>query len=157
MKSPVHTWHDSSMDPATDEPSPLAIDLSDFDAVGITADVVMNVRSHAISAGVDTSATIDAPEGWHRVMVNASPTGKTLLRVRFVDLTRSRANNVSAALVERGWQLDEDRDGASLRYPSGVEATTIAFDVLATVTLAGAPIGVRTVVARDSTGGTVAL
>lgn len=144
-------------DSPTNEPAPLALDLSDFDAVGIAAEMVMNVRSHAISAGVDTSATIDAPQGWHRVMVNASATGKTLLRVRFVDLTRSRANNVSAALVERGWQIDEDGDGASLRYPSGVEATSIAFDVLATLTLAGAPTGLRTVVARDGSGGTVAL
>jgi len=138
-------------------PSPLLLDLADFDAVGIATDIVLTVRSHAIEGEVDSSATISAPEGWHRVMVNCSATGKTLLRVRFVDLTRSRTNNVSAALRERGWQLDEDADGVSYRYPSGVDATTIAFDVLSAVTLAGAPNDIRTVIAADAAGRPIAI
>jgi hypothetical protein len=90
-------------------------------------------------------------------MVNCSPTGKTLLRVRFTDLTTSRANNVAKALTERGWQTDEDGDGAAMRYPSGVEATTVAFDALAALTLAGAPGDIRTVTAVDSSGRPIAL
>lgn len=138
-------------------PTPLLLDLADFDAVGIATDLVVAVRSHAIEAGVDASAAISAPESWHRVMVNCSSTGKTLLRVRFTDLTKSRANNVSKALVERGWQIDEDGDGASCRYPSGVEATTVAFDALGALTLAGAPSDVRSVTASDSEGRAIAL
>ena len=137
--------------------TPLTLDLTDFDAVGVAADVVMSVRAHAIEHQVDTSAAVSAPESWHRVMVNCSATGKTLLRVRFVDLTRSRANNVSRALLDQGWQLDEDEDGASRRFPSGIEATTVAFDLLAALTLAGAPSDVRTVAAFDRDGRPVAL
>lgn len=137
--------------------APLLLDLADFDAVGIGADIVIAVRSHAIEGGVDASATISAPESWHRVMVNCSSTGKTLLRVRFTDLTRARSNNVSRALADRGWQIDEDGDGASCRYPSGVEATTVAFDALGALTLAGAPNDVRSVTATDSAGRPVAL
>jgi len=140
-----------------DDPSPLLLDLADFDAVGIAADVVVSLRAHAIESSVDTSATISAPDGWHRVMVNCSATGKTLLRVRFVDLTRSRANNVSKALAERGWQIDEDGDGASSRFPSGVEATTVAFDALAALTTGGAPSDVRQVTATDGDGRSVPL
>ncbi|MFN8052757.1 MAG: hypothetical protein U0Q22_15020 [Acidimicrobiales bacterium] len=131
---------------------PLLVDLADFDAVGIATDVVVAVRSHAIERSVDSSAAISAPHGWHRVMINCSGTGKTLLRVRFTDLTTARANNVAAALDERGWQRDEDGDGASRRYPSGTEATTVAFDALAALTLAGAPNDVRSVTAADATG-----
>lgn len=139
------------------DPTPLPLDLTDFDAVGVAADVVVAVRVHAIEHQVDTSATISAPESWHRVMVNCSPSGKVLLRVRFVDLTTSRANNVSKALLGQGWQTDEDRDGASRRYPSGTDATAVAFDVLAALTLGGAPSDVRTVTASDRDGRPVAL
>ncbi len=59
--------------------------------------------------------------------------------------------------VERGWQIDEDGDGASCRYPSGVEATTVAFDALGALTLAGAPSDVRSVTASDSEGRAIAL
>jgi len=136
---------------------PLPLDLADFDAVGITADVVATVRSHAVSTGVDSSAVVSAPDAWHRVVVNCGSTGSTVLRVRFTDLTRSRANNVSSALVERGWQLDEDGDGASSRHLPGVEAATIAFDVLGAVALGGAPSDVRTVTANDREGTPIAL
>jgi hypothetical protein len=134
------------------DPTPLLLDLADFDAVGIAGDVVGSVRSHAIEHSVDASATVSAPEGWHRVIVNCSSTGKTLLRVRFTDLTKSRANNVAKALAERGWQTDEDGDGAASRHPSGVEATTIAFDALAALTTGGAPGDVRQVTAFDADG-----
>ncbi len=136
---------------------PLLLDLADFDAVGITTDVVVAIRSHAIQAEIDTSASISAPEGWHRVIVNCSATGKTVLRVRFGDLTTSRANNVSSGLVEQGWQIDEDRDGASQRYPSGVEASTVAFDALGAVGLGGSPRDVRSVTASDRAGTAVPL
>ena len=126
--------------------SSVALDLADFDAVGIVSDVVIAVRTQAISGSIDASAEVSAPHGWHRVMINCSSTGKTLVRVRFTDLTTARANNVSAALVQRDWQLDEDGDGASRRYPSGTEPTTVAFDALGALTLAGAPVDVRTIV-----------
>jgi len=139
------------------ESQPLLLDLADFDAVGIASDVVVSVRRHAIQSRLDSSATISAPESWHRVMINCSPTGKTLLRVRFTDLTTSRSNNVAKALAERSWQTDEDGDGAALRFPSGVEATTVAFDALAALTLAGAPSDVRSVTASDSEGHSITL
>ena len=105
-----------------------------------------------MARAIDEAATVSAPHGWHRVVLNCSPTGHLNLRVRFVDLTTARSNNVSKALVERGWQLDEDRDGASVRYLPGTEAITVAFDMLAVLALAGAPSDVRTVTAVDSTG-----
>lgn len=142
---------------ADDRPEPLPLDLADFDAVGVASDIVVAVRAHAIEHAVDVSATISAPDAWHRVMVNCSATGKTLLRVRFPDLTTSRANNVSQSLVARGWQVDEDGDGASRRYPSGIEAATVAFDALGALTLGGAPADVRLVTATDANGAAVVL
>lgn len=139
------------------EPAPLLLDLADFDAVGIATDVVVAIRSHAIDHSVDTSAELSAPEGWHRVMVNCSATGQTLLRVVFADLTRSRANNVARALGDRDWQVDEDGGGASRRYPPGTEATTVAFDALAALAVGGAPTDIRTVRAHDREGRQVAL
>lgn len=139
------------------EPAPLLLDLADFDAVGIATDVVVAVRSHAIDRSVDTSAEISAPDGWHRVMVNCSATGQTLLRIVFGDLTRSRANNVSRALRDRGWQVDEDGEGASHRYPPGTEATTVAFDALGALAVGGAPTDIRAVRAQDRGGHTLAL
>ena len=115
--------------PGMSDANPLLLDLADFDAVGIAADVIATVRGHAVEHSVDTSATVSAPEGWHRVIVNCSTGGNTVLRVRYTDLTRSRANNVAKALVERGWQTDEDGDGASCRFLPGVEATTMRPDL----------------------------
>lgn len=136
---------------------PLPLDLSDFDAVGIAADVVAAVRVHAIETSTESSATVSAPEGWHRVVVNCSPTGNTVLRVRFADLTRSRANNVAAALADRDWQRDEDDGGASHRHGSGTDATTVAFDVLGALTVGGAPSDIRSVSAVDGAGNRIAL
>ncbi len=135
-----------------DAPAPVPLDLTDFDAVGVVSDVVVSVRAHAIENEVDASAEVSAPHGWHRVMINCSASGKTVLRVRFVDLTKSRANNVSKALVESGWQTDEDQDGASRRYPSGTESIAVAFDALAAVSLGGAPSDTRLVAASDRSG-----
>lgn len=137
--------------------APLSLDLSDFDAVGVASSAVAQVRAHAIENECSTAATVSAPQGWHRVVLNCSATGHLNLRVRFVDLTTARSNNVSKALVERGWQLDEDRDGASVRYLPGTEAITVAFDMLGVLALAGAPNDVRSVTAVDSEGRAVDL
>lgn len=137
--------------------APLRLDLSDFDAVGIASDAIATVRAHAIANVVATSAEVSAPDGWHRVVINCSDSGNVNLRVRFVDLTTSRANNVSTALLDRGWQLDEDRDGASSRYLPGVEATSIAFDVLAVLSLGGAPTDVRSITATEVGGRSIEL
>lgn len=139
------------------DPAPLLLDLADFDAVGIATDVVVAIRTHAIRSEVDTSAELSAPEGWHRVMINCSATGHTLLRVMFADLTRSRANNVSRALTDRGWQVDQDESGASRRFPEGTEPTTVAFDALAALAVGGAPTDIRTVRARDREGRSLSL
>lgn len=139
------------------EPVPLQLDLADFDAVGIAADAVVTVRAHAIERSLATAATVSAPDAWHRVIVNASPSGQTLLKVRLTDLTNSRANNVTKALRDRGWHLDEDGDGLSHRHPAGTDATTVAFDLLAALTTAGAPSDVRTVTAVDAEGTALAL
>lgn len=136
---------------------PLVLDLADFDAVGVVSDVVVSLRVHSIEHAVDSAATVSAPEGWHRVIVNCSSTGQVVLRVRFLDLTRSRANNVTKALTERRWVIDEDEDGASLRQPPGTDATAAAFEILGAVSLGGAPADVRTVTAFDSTGAAIDL
>lgn len=136
---------------------PLVLDLADFDAVGVVSDVVVSLRVHAIEHSIDSAATISAPEGWHRVIVNCSSTGQVVLRVRFLDLTRSRANNVTRALADRGWVIDEDGDGASVRQPPGTEATAAAFEILGAVSLGGAPADVRTVSAFDAAGGSILL
>ena len=133
------------------------LDLTDFDAMGIAADIIVAVRAHALQHEVSTTAEVSAPQGWHRVVVNCSPTGNVNLRVRFVDLTTSRANNVTKALVARDWLIDEDCDGASTRFLPGAEAASIAFEVLAVLSLAGAPGDRRTVTAIDSAGAQIAL
>ena len=46
---------------------------------------------------------------------------------------------MAEALIRRGWQLDEDGEGATLRQPPGTTATDVAFEVLAVLTVAGAP------------------
>jgi len=59
---------------------------------------------------------------------------------------------VSAALATRGWQLDDDGDGAICRYPPGSEASEAAFEILAALTSSGAPADVREVTAVDGNG-----
>lgn len=138
-------------------PEPLLLDLGDFDAVAVASDVVLAVRSHAIEAGVDTAATVSAPPGWHRLVITGRASGHVVLGVRYQPLTRSRLHNVAAALEGQGWDLDDDADGVTRRYPPGTEAAMVAFDVLGVLTLCGAPADVREVTARDGTGSPVPL
>lgn len=138
-------------------PEPVPVDLGDFDAVGVMSGVVLAARSHAIEAGVEVTATISAPDGWHRVVLTARPSGHVVLGIRYTELTPSRVHNVSRALHRRGWQLDEDGDGVTRRFPPGTDASEPAFELLAVVPLAGAPADVRQVRAVDATGAPVVL
>jgi hypothetical protein len=128
------------------------LDLGDFDAVGVATDIVVALRSHAIEHGVDAAATVSAPSGWQRLVVTARPSGHVVLGIRYSDLSRSRWNNVAGALEKRGWQLDDDAEGATRRYPPGSDPADAAFEALAAATLAGAPADVRTVTAVDGDG-----
>ena len=111
----------------TTSAEPVLVDLSDFDAVGILANVILALRANAIERNEDVAATVSAPDAWHRLVITCSSTGNLVLRVRFTDLTVSRAKNVAKALAQRGWQLDEDRDGAAVRQKPGIEATEIGW------------------------------
>ena len=133
------------------------IDLEDFDAVGVLSEVVVDLRQHVLLNGVEASASVSAPDGWHRVVINAKGGGSSVLVVRFNELSQSRLRNVADALDGRGWQLDEDREGATLRQPPGTTATDVAFEVLAALGAGGAPRDTRTVEARDAGGGVVEL
>lgn len=135
----------------------LPLDLGDFDAVGVATDVVVALRVHAIERDCDAAATVGAPAGYQRLVVTARASGHLVLGVRYSDLGRSRWNNLADALEQRGWQLDDDGEGATRRYPPGSQASDAAFEALAAVTLAGAPSDVRSVTAVDSTGAPVAL
>lgn len=138
-------------------PEPITVDPADFDAVGVFSDAVVNLRAHVMATGLDTSATVDAPEGWHRVVVTAKPGGSSVLIVRYHELSASRLRNVADALSTRGWQLDEDREGATLRQPPGTPATDVAFEVLAVLTVAGAPTAPRQATGVDADGTAVDL
>jgi hypothetical protein len=135
----------------------LRLDLGDFDAVGIAGDIVVALRGHAIEHGVDAAATVSAPDGWHRVVVTGRPGGHTVLSVRYSELTASRWNNVARALARRGWDLDDDEEGATRRHPPGTDASSVAFELLAVAVLAGAPSDVRHVTAQDAAGRPVEL
>lgn len=141
----------------TDGTAALLVDPSDLDAVGVLGDAVLALRHHALVEGAAAIATVAAPEGWHRVVLTCQPGGHTVVAVRYGDLTRSRANNVGTWLERRGWQVDEDGGGARRRLPPGTDATTVAMDVLAVVTAAGAPADPRTVSAIDADGAPVDL
>jgi hypothetical protein len=138
-------------------PPPHQLDLDDFDAVGIASEVLVTLRVHAIEHHTDAAATVSSPEGWHRLVATARDSGHLVLSARLVDLSTSRFHNVSAALRSRGWDFDEDGDGATVRYPPGTETTTAAFELLAVLTLSGAPRGVREVTAVDGDGAPVDL
>src|SRR5690242_15960102 len=97
------------------DPEPLALDLTDFDAVGILGEVVVGLRVHSIEADTDAAATISAPDGWHRVVITARSSGHVVVGVRFTELSTSRWLNVAGALATRDWQLDEDDEGATVR------------------------------------------
>lgn len=141
----------------TPEPAPVVLDLGDFDAVGVATEVVLALRRHAIEHDTDAAATIGAPTGWQRLVVTARSSGHLVLGVRYSELSRSRWNNVAGALEKRGWQLDEDLEGATIRFPPGTEATSAAFEVLAATTLSGAPADQRSVTAVDGRGQPVPL
>lgn len=134
-----------------------ALDLADFDALGVAEDLVVTLRAHAIEHGVDAAATVSAPAGWQRIVITARSSGHVVLGTRFNDLGRSRWNNVADALERRGWQLDDDGEGATRRYPPGSQASDAAFEALAAVALAGAPTDVRMVTAVDGTGAPIPL
>lgn len=144
-------------DAPPDAPGPVLLDLADFDAVGVATDILVALRSHAIQHDTDAAATVAAPEGWHRVVITARSSGHVVIGVRYLELSTSRYHNVSKALAARGWDLDDDDDGATRRYPPGTEATTAAFEVLAAATVSGAPPDVRAVTAVDGTGAPVDL
>lgn len=144
-------------DQTADEPASVAIDLGDFDAVGIVADILVSLRAHTMATSADTAATVSAPDGWHRVVMTARDSGHVVLGVRYQPLSTSRMKNVADALAGRGWQLDDDGEGATLRFPPGTDATTPAFELLAAATLSGAPGDVRTVTATDGFGTVVDL
>ena len=56
-----------------------------------------------------------------------------------------------------GWDLDDDHEGATFRAPPGTEASAVAFELLAVVSVGGAPTDVRHVTAVDAEGRPVAL
>lgn len=138
-------------------PEPVSVDLGDFDAVGVMSGIVLAVRSHAIEAEADVTATISAPDGWHRVVATARSSGHVVLGIRYTELTPSRRHNVEKALARRGWQPDEDGDGVTRRFPPGTDASDPAFEILSVLPLAGAPADVRRVQATDATGTPVPL
>lgn len=135
----------------------VVLDLGDFDAVGVATDIVIALRTHAIEHGRDAAATIDAPAGYQQVVITARHSGHVVLGTRYSELGRSRWNNVADALGQRGWQPDDDGEGATRRYPPGSQASDAAFEALAAATLSGAPSDVRTVTAFDAVGGPVDL
>ena len=128
------------------------IDPPDPDAVGVVNDVVLALRGHVMDHDAAATATVAAPEGWHQVTITAMPGGHVVLGVRFVGLSKSRTNNVAEALDRRGWQLDEDGEGATHRHPPGTDAMTVAFEVLTMVGAAGAPKTTRRITAADTQG-----
>lgn len=139
------------------EPQAVPVDLADFDAVGIVSEVLVSLRAHTMVTSGDTAATLSAPDGWHRVVMTSRESGHVVLGVRYERLSTSRLKNVAGALASRGWQLDDDGEGATIRFPPGTDATSPAFELLAAATLSGAPSDVRTVTATDATGAPVDL
>lgn len=145
-------------DPAAPSgPEPLLLDLDDFDVVGLLTDAIVSLRAHVLLDDQEAAATVDAPADWHRLVINAKRGGSSVLVIRFNDLSVSRTKNVAAALHGRGWQLDEDHEGATLRQAPGTTATDVAFEVLAALTVGGAPHGTREMTATDATGAMVNL
>jgi hypothetical protein len=133
-------------------PDPTVVDPGDFDAVGVMAEVVLALRRHAMDRQGDVVASVSAPAGRHRLRIVARAGGHIVFAVRYDELSTSRRNVIAEALGRRGWDLDEDTEGATRRYPPGTEHTTVAFDALAVRTLGGAPAEPRTVTATDAGG-----
>ena len=130
----------------------ITIDPTDFDAVGLLAEAVVTLRRHAMERQTDIVATISAPPGRHQLRLIARSGGHVVFAVRFDELTTSRRNVIADALGRLNWDLDEDGEGATFRYPPGTEHTTVAFDALAVLTLGGAPADRRAMTAVDGTG-----
>ena len=128
------------------------IDPGDFDSFGVVADLVLAVRAAVMERGVDVVATVSAPPGRHVLRVVGRPGGHTVLAVRYDDLTLSRRNVLDDALRRRGWDPDEDREGATRRFPPGTEHTAVAFEVLEVITAGGAPAEPRSVTVADANG-----
>ena len=112
------------------QPRPMLVDLDDFDAVGIVTEVLVSLRAHTMRIGADSAATVSAPPGWHRAVMTARDSGHVVLSVRYEELSTSRLKNVADALDRRGWQLDDDGEGSTIRFPPGTEASTPAFELL---------------------------
>lgn len=145
-------------DPATNPgPEPVLLDLDDLDAVGVLSEAIVSLRAHVLISDHEAAITIDAPTGWHRLVINAKNGGSSVLVVRFNDLSVSRTKNVAAALHRRGWQLDEDHEGATLRQAPGTTTIDVAFEVLAALGVGGAPRGTREMRATDATGAIIDL
>lgn len=138
-------------------PLHVVLDLRDPDGVGVLNDVIVALRGNVMITETAVTATVAAPEGWHRLTMTAMPGGHLVLGVRYAGLTTSRTNNVAEALDRRGWQLDEDGEGATHRHPPGTDAMTIAFEVQSMIMAAGAPKTPRRVTAVDATGAPVAV
>ena len=141
----------------TSVPGPATIDPGDFDAIGVVTDIVIALRRHVMDHAVDATASVSAPPGRHVLRLTARPGGHAVLGVRFDELSRSRRNVLAEALHKRGWDDDADGEGATRRFPPGTEATTVAFEVLAVLTLGGTPPEPRTVTASDASGAPVEL
>jgi hypothetical protein len=118
---------------------------------------VLSLRQAAFERQKDIEAVISAPPGRHELRVVARSGGHVVFAVRFDELTNSRRNVMADALARRGWDPDEDGEGATFRYPPGTDYTSVAFDALAVLTLGGAPASERTVAAHDATGEPVEL
>jgi hypothetical protein len=138
----------------TSEPD-VTVDPDDFDAVGVMTEVIVSLRAHTMEQALDSIATVSAPPGRHVVRVIARPGGHTVLAVRFDDLTLSRRNVLADGLARRGWDLDEDAEGATRRLPPGTDASDAAFALLPILTLGGAPAERRTVTAVDARGAAI--
>jgi len=133
------------------------IDPGDFDSFGVVADLVLALRRAAFERGADVIATVSAPPDRHELHLAARTGGHVVLGVRIDDLTLSRRNVLAGALAHRGWDVDEDRDGFTRRFPPGTEHTAVAFEALEVLTLGGAPPEVRTVSVVDANGAPVPL
>ena len=133
----------------------ITLDPGDFDSFGVAADLVVALRRHALDG--DVIASVSAPPGRHQLRITARPSGHTVLGVRYDDLTLSRRNVLAEALAARGWDADEDHQGATRRFPPGTEHTTVVFEVLEVLTLGGTPADPRTVSVVDASGSPVAL
>ena len=131
------------------------LDPGDFDSFGVAADLIVALRRHGIDG--DVIASLSAPPGRHRLHITARPSGHMVLSVRYDDLTLSRRNVLADALATRGWDTDEDQQGATRRFPPGTEHTTVVFEVLEVLTLGGTPPDPRTVSVVDASGLPVAL